>query len=297
MIYMKRNDGVRIMKNIKKILALGLIGVLTLGSLVGCGSSTKDESDGKSIKIGVCPGPYGDMIEEAIQPYLEDKGYSVEVVDFTDYVQPDQALASGEIDANLMQHTAYLEKFAADNNLEIGKVIEVPTAGAGVFSESIKSLDELKDGDKVAIPTDAVNLARSLRLLKTLGVITLKSDIDETKATVADIEENNKNLEFVTLDAAQISRSLNSVAIGIVPGNYAIAAGLDFSNALGVEKLNEEYKNVIAVRNEDIDSDLGKILKEAVESKDFYNAITKEGSIFKAFDKPEWWVEKYGEDK
>ena len=284
------------MKKIKKILALGLVSVLAIGIFAGCGSKSNDEGksnkDSKDIKIGVCPGPYGDMVEKAIEPYLQSLGYKVEVVDFTDYVQPDQALASGEIDANLMQHTVYLEKFAEDNNLDIKSIIEVPTAGAGVFSEKLKSLDELKDGDKVAIPTDAVNLARSLRLLETLGVIKLKEDVDATKATTADVTENKKNLEFVTLDAAQISRSLDSVAIGVVPGNYAIAAGLDFNSALGVEKLAEGYKNVIAVRGEDVDSELGKDLKAAVESEEFFNAITEDGSEFKSFDRPDWWTAK-----
>ncbi len=287
------------MKKIKKILALGLVSVLAIGIFAGCGSKSNDEGksnkDSKDIKIGVCPGPYGDMVEKAIEPYLQSLGYKVEVVDFTDYVQPDQALASGEIDANLMQHTVYLEKFAEDNNLDIKSIIEVPTAGAGVFSENIESLDELKDGDKVAIPTDAVNLARSLRLLETLGVIKLKEDVDATKATTADVTENKKNLEFVTLDAAQISRSLDSVAIGVVPGNYAIAAGLDFNSALGVEKLAEGYKNVIAVRGEDVDSELGKDLKAAVESEEFFNAITEDGSEFKSFDRPDWWTAKYGD--
>ncbi len=287
------------MKKIKKILALGLVSVLAIGIFAGCGSKSNDEGksnkDSKDIKIGVCPGPYGDMVEKAIEPYLQSLGYKVEVVDFTDYVQPDQALASGEIDANLMQHTVYLEKFAEDNNLDIKSIIEVPTAGAGVFSEKLKSLDELKDGDKVAIPTDAVNLARSLRLLETLGVIKLKEDVDATKATTADVTENKKNLEFVTLDAAQISRSLDSVAIGVIPGNYAIAAGLDFNSALGVEKLAEGYKNVIAVRGEDVDSELGKDLKAAVESEEFFNAITEDGSEFKSFDRPDWWTAKYGD--
>ena len=288
------------MKKIKKILALGIISVLAIGALAGCGNSsnkeenTKQESS-KDIKIGVCPGPYGDMVEKAIEPYLNKLGYKVEVVDFTDYVQPDQALASGEIDANLMQHTVYLEKFAKDNNLDIKSIIEVPTAGAGVFSEKIKSFDELKYGDKVAIPTDAVNLARSLRLLENLGVIKLKEDVDATKATTADVTENKKNLEFVTLDAAQISRSLDSVAIGVVPGNYAIAAGLDFNSALGVEKLAEGYKNVVAVKGEDVDSELGKDLKAAVESEEFFNAITEDGSEFKSFDRPDWWTAKYGD--
>ncbi|NLK96283.1 MAG: metal ABC transporter substrate-binding protein [Clostridiales bacterium] len=283
------------MKSLKKIIATVISSVLLVGTLAGCGEA--DATDSKNIIIGVCPGPYGEMVEKAITPYLEEKGYKVEVVNFTDYVQPDQALASGEIDANLMQHTVYLEKFAADNNLKISSVIEVPTAGAGVFSNSIKSFDELKSGDKVAIPTDAVNLARSLRLIRDLGVIKIKDNIDETKATTADISENKNSLEFVTIEAAQISRSLDSVAIGVIPGNYAIAANLKFEDALGVEKLAKGFKNVVAVKTEDLDSDLGKDLKAAVESEKFYDAITAEGSTFKAFDRPDWWIEKYGKDK
>lgn len=283
------------MKSLKKIIAILISSALLVGTLVGCGEASA--TDSKSIKIGVCPGPYGEMVEKAIAPSLEEKGYKVEVVNFTDYVQPDQALASGEINANLMQHTVYLEKFAADNNLKISSIIEVPTAGAGVFSNTIKSFDELKSGDKVAIATDAVNLARSLRLLRDLGIIKIKDNIDETKATTADISENKYSLEFVTIDAAQISRSLDSVAIGVIPGNYAIAANLKFEDALGVEKLAKGFKNVVAVKTEDLDSELGKDLKAAVESEKFYNAITAEGSTFKAFDRPDWWIEKYGKDK
>lgn len=298
------------MKNLKKLSAFALTFILILTAFAACKSTNTAETqttttkaaaqettqaDKKLIKVGVCPGPYGDMTRLAIAPYMKKLGYQIEIVDFTDYVQPDQALAAGEINANLMQHSAYLTKFAADNKLDIDKIIAVPTAGAGVFSENITSLDQLKNGDKVALATDAVNLARSLRLLKKLNVITLKANIDEVKATIDDIDTNPLNLEFVTLDAAQISRSLSSVAIGVIPGNFAIAAGLDFTKALGLEKLTEEYKNVIAVRAEDVNSQLGKDLKAAVESEEFYNAIVNDQSIFKAFDKPQWWIDKYGE--
>ena len=106
---------------------------------------------------------------------------------------------------------------------------------------------------------------------------------------------NPKNLKFVTLDAAQISRSLDSVAAGVVPGNYAYAAKLDFSRALAVETLAEEYKNVIAVKTDDVKGQLGKDLKEAVESEDFYKAVSDKKSSFQSFQKPDWWTEKYKE--
>lgn len=282
------------MKKMKKWLFLTLT-VSMLGlTLTACGGNNSDSGSSavtkKDIKIGIAPGPYGDMIQQAIAPYMEEKGYKIEVVQFSDYVQPDQALGSGEIEANLMQHTVYLEKFAADNKLDIGKVISVPTAGMGVYSDTIKDLKDLPDGAKVAIATDASNLARSLRFLKSLDLITLKADIDETKATVHDVADNAHNLEFITMDAAQISRSLDSVSIGLIPGNFAIAAKLNLADALAVEKLAEDYKNVLAVRTADIDGQLGKDLKAAVESEQFRQVIEDENGIFKAFDKPEWYT-------
>lgn len=280
-------------KSLKKLTGIVMIGVLALGALTGCGS--QKASAAKDITIGVCAGPYGDMVKKAIEPSLEKKGYKVSVREFSDYVLPDQALANGEIDANLMQHTAYLEKFAADNDLNISKVIAVPTAGAGIFSDSIKSLKELKKGDKIGIPNDPSNLARALSILGKEKLIVLKKGIDQTKATEKDIAQNPKNLKFVTLDAAQISRSLDSLSAGVVPGNYAYAAKLDFSRALAVETLAEEYKNVIAVKTDDVKGQLGKDLKEAVESEDFYKAVSDKESSFQSFQKPDWWTEKYKE--
>lgn len=283
-------------------LALSVFGMLMTacggkdepGNAAASAGAGASPAANKNIKMGVSPGPYGDMIKLAIAPYMEKLGYKIEVVQFSDYVQPDQALGSGEIDANLMQHTVYLTKFAADNKLDIGKVISVPTAGMGVFSNKVKNLHDIPDGSKVAIAVDASNLARSLKFLKSLELIDLKADVDPTKATVHDVTSNPHKLEFVTMDAAQISRSLDSVAVGLIPGNFAIAAKLDFAKALAVEKLTEDYKNVVAVRTPDINGQLGKDLKAAVESEEFHKAIEDANGIFKAFDKPEWYAAKYG---
>lgn len=277
------------MKRIKRLVAITLAATLSLG-VVGCDSKGGEslETDTKNITIGVCPGPYGDMVKECISPYLEKKGYEVQVKEFSDYIQPDKALNNKEIDANLMQHTVYLEKFSADNNLDISAVISVPTAGMGIFSNNLKSLSELGEGGKIAIPNDPSNLARALTLLETQGLIKIDSNVNDTKATKNDIIENSKNLEFLEVEAAQLARSISSADIALVPGNYAIASGLDFAEALAIEQLSEEYKNVVAVRTEDLDKDLGKDLKEAVESEDFRNAI--ENGKYKDFNKPEWYV-------
>ena len=285
------------MKQISKALLFGIL-LLSIGSFAFAGGNKEtNDSNTKNIRIGVSPGPYGDMVKVAIAPYLEAKGYEVSVVQFSDWVQPDQALNNGEIEANLMQHTIYLDAFSKANKLDLSSLIAVPTAGAGVFSNKYTSLDQLQDGDQIALASDATNLARSLGILARYNIITLKENIDPTKVSLLDIADNPKNLEFKTLDGAQIVRSLDSVSIGIVPGNYAIAANLDYNEALAIEKLAEGYKNVVAIRTSDINSELSNLLKEAVESNEFYAAITDLNNIFNTFDRPQWWIDKYGENK
>lgn len=287
------------MKKITRALLLGIL-LLIIGSFAFASGSKENVNTAtttKNIRIGVSPGPYGDMIKVAIKPYLESKGYNVSVVQFSDWVQPDQALNNGEIEANLMQHTIYLNAFSKANNLDLSALIAVPTAGAGVFSNQYTSLDQLQEGDQIALASDATNLARSLGILSRFNIIKLKADVDPTKVSLLDVIDNPKKLVFKTLDGAQIVRSLESVAIGIVPGNYAIAANLDYTKALAIEKLAEGYKNVVALRTSDIEGELGKLLKDAVESQQFFDAITETGSIFNTFDRPQWWIDKYGENK
>lgn len=284
------------MKRFKKLGAIAL-GLVATVSLAACGgnkqadnSSTNDSGDKVVTKVvGVAPGPYGDMVTKVISPLLEKKGFKLTTKLFNDYVQPNKALASGTIDADLFQHTAYLEKFASDNHLKLSVVEKVPTLGMGIYSKKLKSLDELQDGATVAIANDASNLARTLQLLAANDLITLKGDIDETKATVDDIATNPKNLTFKTLDAAQLVRSMDNVAIALVPGNFSWAAKLNPADALALEKLKENYKNVFVVQTAEKNSDFAKAVKEVLESQEFKDAIAK--SDFKDFDKPAFWSE------
>ena len=279
------------MNILKKVTALAILGTIGIG-LVGCGSNAdakkaEDNKANKNIVVGVCPGPYGDMVKEVLAPALKTKGYTVTTKEFSDYIQPDKALDNKEIDANLFQHSEYLKKFSADNNLKLSAVKVVPTLGMGIFSKELTSLDQLKDGAKIAIPNDASNLARALKLLNANGVIKLKDNVDETKATEKDVAENPKNIKFTPIEGAQLARSIDSVDVVAIPGNFAFASKFDYSKALAVEALTENYKNVIAVRTEDLDSELGKDIKEAVESKEFKDSIEK--GQFKDFTKPDWW--------
>lgn len=260
--------------------------------LTGCNSEDKSAAATKSteqlIKVGVCPGPYGEMVEKVIAPLLVQEGYKVEVVTFTDYVQPNLALDSGDIQANLFQHRAYFDNFIATQGVKLQAVINVPTLGMGVFSEKVSSFDELTSGSKVAIPNDPVNLGRALVVAEKANLITLKHQANDNKVSIADIVENKYELEFIPMEAAQITRSLDSVVLGFVPGNYAYAANFDFSKALSVEEVSEPIKNVIAVK--EFNKEHEELFYRVVHSQKFKDAIN-DYSKFNQFTRPFWWDE------
>ena len=246
----------------------------------------------KTIVFGVAPGPYGDLIKTAIQPGLEKKGYKIVLKEFSDYVQPNLALANNSIDANLFQHRLYLEKFSADKGLKLSPVINVPTAGLGIYSSKIKSLDQLKKGDVVTLANDPTNLARALRFLAKEGLLTFKKDIDPVKASEKDIEQNPKGLVFKPLEAAQLPRTLDSATLAVVNGNFAIAAGLKLSDALKLEQLDESIKNLVAVKTADLDKPFVQDIKQTIESPEFLATVDNPKYIFKDFQKPDWLAAK-----
>ncbi|MBY0453943.1 MAG: hypothetical protein K2Q11_03555 [Burkholderiaceae bacterium] len=246
----------------------------------------------KTIVFGVAPGPYGDLIKAAIQPGLEKKGYKIVLKEFSDYVQPNLALANNSIDANLFQHRLYLEKFSADKGLKLSPVINVPTAGLGIYSHKIKSLDELKKGDVVTVANDPTNLARALRFLAKEGLLTFKKDIDPVKASEKDIEQNPKGLVFKPLEAAQLPRTLDSATLAVVNGNFAISAGLKLADALKLEQLDESIKNLVAVKTADLDKPFVQDIKQVVESPEFLATVNDPKHIFKEFQKPDWLAAK-----
>lgn len=257
--------------------------------LLLCGLQTAHaNSDPHTIVFGVAPGPYGDMVKQAIAPSLKEKGYKVVVREFSDYVQPNMALSNGSIDANLFQHSLYFNKFTADKGLKLTKLLTVPTAGMGFYSRQIKSLDQLKKGDIVTLSNDPTNLARGLRFLQSLKLITIKDNIDLTKASERDIASNPKGLVFKPLEAAQLPRTLDSVTASLVNGNFAIAAGLDLSSALAQEHLDENLKNIIAVRTEDADKPFAKDIVAVVQSPAYRAVIDDPKNVYTAFQKPDW---------
>ncbi|MEH7384399.1 MetQ/NlpA family ABC transporter substrate-binding protein [Bacillus sp. JJ1521] len=272
--------------------ATGIILLLVAFVIAACGNSASNGDEGKDsaeeskeIKIGATAGPYSDMAKQALKPGLEKLGYTVEIVEFSDYIQPNKALDNGDIQANLFQHTIYLENFEKENNMDLTALINVPTAPMGLYSNVFKSIDEVKEGATVTLPNDPTNAARALNTLRDAGLITIAKDADPLTVSEKDIEENKKNLKFQPIEAGQLPRSVDSADLAAVPGNFALAAKMNLLDALTLEDMSDSYRNVVAISANDNDSQLAKDLKAVVESEDFEKIIDEE---FQGFGKPEW---------
>ncbi|GGB39325.1 MetQ/NlpA family ABC transporter substrate-binding protein [Fictibacillus barbaricus] len=261
---------------------LFILAVLLISIAAGCGASGENEK--KVITLGATV-PYSDMLENGVKPYLEKKGYTVEVKEFNDYVQPNISLKSGSLDANLFQHKVYMDAFAKENNMKLSSVITVPTAPIGIYSKKYKSLNEIKPGSTVSLANDPTNLARGLTVLRDNGLIEINSSANPLKVSEKDVTKNPKSLKFQPVEAAQTPRTLDSVDLAAVNGNFAISSGLNLKDALVKDKLPEEIINRIVVLEENKDSKLAKDLKAAVESEEFRKVID---SKFEEFHKPQW---------
>ncbi|HEZ1545074.1 TPA: hypothetical protein WH353_000721 [Neisseria meningitidis] len=241
----------------------------------------------KEIVFGTTVGDFGDMVKEQIQAELEKKGYTVKLVEFTDYVRPNLALAEGELDINVFQHKPYLDDFKKEHNLDITEVFQVPTAPLGLYPGKLKSLEEVKDGSTVSAPNDPSNFARALVMLDELGWIKLKDGINPLTASKADIAENLKNIKIVELEAAQLPRSRADVDFAVVNGNYAISSGMKLTEALFQEP-SFAYVNWSAVKTADKDSQWLKDVTEAYNSDAFKAYAHKR---FEGYKSPAAWNE------
>ena len=262
-------------------------------------SISKLEAQQKRIVFGFAPGPYADLFKLGIKPGLEKKGYTIEVKEFTDWVTPNTALANKEIDVNIFQHSRYLKKFADDKQLHLSGAITIPTASFGIYSKKLKSKTfdqlkkELKSGDEITIPNDPTNLARALIFLKNAGLITLKADVDQTKASEKDVAENPYGLVFKPIDAAQLPRTLESVTLSVISGNYAIAAGIKLSSAYIRERLTQDVIITVAVRTEDLNKQFVEDIKAVIESIEFKNVVENTQYDFAQFERPGWYINKW----
>ena len=235
----------------KAAAALTAVGILG-GVLAGCGQKSEETAapaategstqveeaatdqggELETIKVGATPAPHAEILE-VIKDKLLEKGYQLEIVEYNDYILPNNAVQDGDLDANYFQHQPYLDDFNAQNGTTLVTVATVHFEPFGLYAGKTASLEELKEGAKVAVPNDTTNEARALLLLEAQGLIKLKEGAG-INATKIDIVENPLNLEIVELEAAQIPRALQDVDIAAINGNYAVGAGLSLKDALAV---------------------------------------------------------------
>ena len=264
----------------KKLVSFGLSLALAASTL----SMTAFAEEDKTIKVAASATPHAEILEQA-KPLLEEQGWDLEVTVFDDYVQPNLVVESGDFDANYFQHIPYLDNFNEEQGTHLVNAGGIHYEPFGIYPGTKASLDELEDGDVIAVPNDTTNEARALLLLEANGVIKLKEDAGLT-ATVKDIEENPKNVEIQELEAAQVPRVKDEVAFVVLNGNYALEAGFSVAkDAIAYETSDSEaaktYVNVIAVEEGNEDSDKITALVDVLKSDEIKQYIndTYDGAV------------------
>lgn len=295
----------------KKLLSLLLTLVLALGVLSGCGSkqatteaagASTDETAAEAeateaevteteaveskgtIKVAASATPHSEILEQ-VKPILEAEGWELDVTVFDDYVQPNLVVESGEFDANYFQHIPYLDNFNTEQGTHLVNAGGIHYEPFGIYPGTKSALDELAEGDVIAVPNDTTNEARALLLLQDNGVITLKDGAGLT-ATINDIAENPKNIKIQELEAAQVSRVKDEVAFVVLNGNYALEAGFSVAkDSIAYEKSDSEaaktYVNIIAVKEGNENSEAIKALVDALKSDEITKYIndTYDGAV------------------
>ncbi|CAJ1782389.1 hypothetical protein FGF01_14255 [Aeromonas salmonicida subsp. achromogenes] len=239
----------------------------------------------KEIVIGTTVGDFADMVTDSIKPQLEAKGYKVKLVEFTDYVTPNIALADGSLDVNCFQHKPYLESFSTDRGLSLAPITQVPTGPMGLYAGKLGELKALKEGSTVAIPNDPTNQARALLMLQDLGWLTLKEGINPLKASEFDVAKNPHNIKLIQLEAAQLPRSREDVDFSVINGNFAASSGIAFSEGLFLER-SYNFINWVVVKSADADQPFAKDVAAAYNSPEFKAYAAKR---FVGYKYPEGW--------
>ena len=297
----------------KKLISAVLAGALAL-SLAACGSTASSAASseaasseavsseavsseaaaetndlaGTTIKVAASPVPHAEILGVA-KDILAEQGITLEIIEYTDYVQPNLVTESGEVDANYFQHTPYLDSFNEENGTHLVSVGAIHYEPFGLFAGKTATLDELADGAKIAVPNDTTNEARALQLLAAQGIITLKEGAGLT-ATKNDIAENPHNVDIVEMEAAQLPRTLADVDFAVINGNYAAEAGLNAAtDALAVEDASSEaaqtFANILVVKEGNEDNPAIQALLAALQSEQVKNFIdeTYSGAVVAIF--------------
>lgn len=267
-------------KNILKAVLTAAFAFVMVAALAGCGAtpgSTDTASEGsgsaaasgddKTIVVGASPSPHAEILAAA-EDVLAEEGWTLEIVEYSDYIQPNVALEGGELDANYFQHNQYLENYNAENGTDLVNAANIHFEPMTLYAGKTASVDELPDGAQIAVPSDPSNEARALLVLEEQGIITLAEGAG-LEATPNDIVDNPKNVQIVEAEAAALPRMLEDADMAVINGNYALSSGLDQSLVVATEQNPEAestYPNCIAVRSGDEESEKTKALVSALTS-------------------------------
>ena len=280
----------------KKTLSIILAVLMILALAAGCGaqpapaspSDVTEPSDGEEtvLRVGASVTPHAEILAQVVDK-LAEQGIKLEIVEYTDYVQPNLAVEDGSLDANYFQHQPYLDTFNENYDTHLVSVAKIHYEPFGIYAGKTGSLDELADGATIAVPNDGSNETRALLLLQQEGLITLKDGIDaSSNATILDIAENPKNLVITEMEAAQIALALKDIDLGVINGNYALQAGLKATeDALALEDASgdgaQTYGNIICVKEGNESNEAVLALVEALADPSVGQWITEnyEGAV------------------
>ncbi len=255
----------------KRFVATALVVLLAVSFAFAGGAK---ESSTTELKVGATPEPHAEMLNLIVDD-LASQGIVLKVIEFTDYVTPNEALESGQIDANFFQHVPYMDTFNSERGFHLVNAGGIHVEPLALYSKKVSSIGDIKNGATVAIPNDPTNEGRALLLLQSAGLITLKADAG-LEATPLDIASNPKNLKFREIEAASLPRVLTDVDAAVINGNYAIPAGLIATrDGLFVEGADSPYVNIITVKEGNESSPAIQALVKALQSQEIKDFVAK----------------------
>lgn len=258
--------------NISRRSLLATLALAAAGSLAACGAEGHAHEHG-TLRIGASPSPHAEILNDFAAPRLKERGIELDVIEYTDYLKPNEDAISGELDANYFQHINYLNNYNEENGSDLVNVGAIHYEPFGIFPGRSSDLDDIAEGATISVPNDPTNEGRALLLLQDLDLITLDEAAGVT-ATVNDITDNPHGIEIVEQEAAVLPSTLADVDFAVINGNYAIDAGLSLADAVATENadstaVREQYVNIIATRPELKDDECIAALVEVLKGDDF----------------------------
>ena len=249
---------------------------LPLSALILCvlfaGESLAQQPGKAELKIGFVPGPYIDEFKVGVEPELKTKGYAVRYFEFSTGLEANNAVFKGDIDADVMQHTVFLNSYNERQKTDLVGIVHVPTPPMGLYSKKHALGAPIKPGSTVAVPNDPVNLQRALWILRDLGLVEIR-DSKPVDVSELDVIKNTGGIKIVPLEAAQAPRALDDVDFAAIQGNFAIYSGLKLTGAFALEKMTTPYINVVAVKRDNAESPWAQDIVAGYKSSTFKTAI------------------------